>query len=80
MISILPSLLCLLLCVLSSQVTAWIDENHPNACQHSPWSGRLRGLEKTQIFLTNENRSEIGIPAEFVDVSHDLAQIENIIN
>ena len=70
MILTLISLLALIICTSSFHARAWIDENHPNACQHGPWSNRLRGPESTQIYLTHENLSDIAIPAEFVIVSH----------
>jgi hypothetical protein len=66
MISLLQSLCCLIVYALASNVAAWVDET----CQHGPWPGRLRGLDKTQIPITNENRSETTIPAEFTNVSH----------
>ena len=73
-----PSLLCLMICAFHLHVSAWIDESYPNACQHGPWSGRLRGPDATQIFLTHENLSQIAVRAEFANVSHPLSHKSKI--
>jgi hypothetical protein len=64
--------LSLIICTLPIHIHAWINENHPNACQHGPWSGRLQRPEKMNSFLVHENLSTVAIPAEFVIVSHYL--------
>ncbi|KAF7505008.1 hypothetical protein GJ744_001529 [Endocarpon pusillum] len=70
----LSSLPSLLICAFLIYTTAWTDENHPNACQHGPWSGRLQGPEKTQPFLAHENISTIAIPAELANLPIDHTQ------